>query len=162
MGESYSDFERLEIARQEYEEYTVGEQVRIKNINGEKINIGTVKEVFSDNTGLDGYVIENPKTKEITILFQGSKGPSLEEKSLYDWRDNNLPMVGKIFSGAQKVTPQLQAAADKLNQVLREFPDSKINIYAHSLGIMDAQYALANVDDITRIKEAHLYQGPNI
>lgn len=162
MGGSYSDFERLEIARQEYEEYTVGAQVRIKNINGEKINIGTVKEVFSDNTGLDGYVIENPKTKEITILFQGSKGPSLEKKSLYDWKYNNLPMVGKIFTGAQKVTPQLQAAADKLNQVLREFPDSKINIYAHSLGIMDAQYALANVDDITRIKEAHLYQGPNI
>ena len=103
MGGSYSDFERLEIAKQEYEEYTVGAQVRIKSITGEKINIGTVKEVFSDNTGLDGYVIENPKTKEITILFQGSKGPSLEEKSLYDWRDNNLPMVGKYFQVPKKL-----------------------------------------------------------
>lgn len=87
MGESYSDFERVEIAKQEYEKYIVGSQVRIQNINGEGINIGTVKEVFSDNTGLDGYVIENPKTKEITILFQGSKGPSLEK---------NHFMIGKI------------------------------------------------------------------
>ena len=42
MGESYSDFERVEIAKQEYEKYIVGSQVRIQNINGEGINIGTV------------------------------------------------------------------------------------------------------------------------
>ena len=38
----------------------------------------------------------------------------------------------------------------------------QISLYAHSLGGMDGQFALANVSDPSRIKEAHIYQTPNI
>ena len=46
--------------------------------------------------------------------------------------------------------------------MMEKYPNAKINIYGHSLGSMDAQYALANVTDYSRIKSANIYNGPNI
>ena len=71
-------------------------------------------------------------------------------------------MVWKIATFRKSVTPQLDAAANKLNQILKDYPDSKVNLYAHSLGSMEVQISLARVSDITRIGEVHIYQGPNI
>ena len=157
----YTDLLNKMIAKKEYDSSLVeGAPVKVSDGNN-TITIGIVREIFHDNTGLDGYVVENPETKELTVLFQGSKAP-LEEGSWPDWVDNNLPMVWKIATFRKSVTPQLDAAANKLNQILKDYPDSKVNLYAHSLGSMEVQISLARVSDITRIGEVHIYQGPNI
>ena len=157
----YTDLLNKMIAKKEYDSSLVeGAPVKVSDGNN-TITIGIVREIFHDNTCLDGYVVENPETKELTVLFQGSKAP-LEEGSWPDWVDNNLPMVWKIATFRKSVTPQLDAAANKLNQILKDYPDSKVNLYAHSLGSMEVQISLARVSDITRIGEVHIYQGPNI
>lgn len=157
----YTDLLNKMIAKKEYDSSLVeGAPVKVSDGNN-TITIGIVREIFHDNTGLDGYVVENPETKELTVLFQGSKAP-LEEGSWPDWVDNDFPMVWNILTYKKSVTPQLDAAANKLNQILKEYPDSKVNLYAHSLGSMEVQISLARVSDITRIGEVHIYQGPNI
>ena len=149
------------IAKKEYDSSLVeGAPVKVSDGNN-TITIGIVREVIHDETGLDGYVVENPETKELTVFFQGSKAPG-EEGDWPDWVENDFPMVWNILTYKKSVTPQLDAAANKLNQILKDYPDSKVNLYAHSLGSMNVQISLARVDDITRIGEVHIYQGPNI
>lgn len=157
----YTDLLNKMIAEKEYDSSLIeGAPIRVSDGNN-TITIGIVREVFHDNTGLDGYVVENPETKELTVLFQGSKAP-FKEGSWPDWVENDIPMVWNISTYKKSVTPQLDAAANKLNQILKDYPDSKVNLYAHSLGSMEVQISLARVDDITRIGEVHIYQGPNI
>lgn len=46
----------------------------------------------------------------------------------------------------------------------RDYLDATVDVYGHSLGSMDAQYALADLDpdDGGRINGAWMYEGPNI
>ncbi|MGV3242851.1 Mbeg1-like protein [Streptococcus suis] len=154
---NYSDRNRVDIAKQEYEDYEVGQEVKIDE---GKVTIGTVRKVLKDATGLDGYVIEEPDGN-VTVLFQGSKGPG-KEGAAADWMDNDLPMAHNIISNKSEVTSQLQSASRSLNQVLKDYPNAQITVYGHSLGSMNAQYALATVSDIDRIAGAYIYNGPNV
>ncbi len=153
----YTDNQRMQIAQQEYVKYSENQEVRIDN---KKILIGTVRKVLKDATGLDGYVVEEPDGNVI-VLFQGSKGPG-KEGAAADWLDNDLPMAHNIISNKSEVTPQLQSASRSLNQVLKDYPNAQITVYGHSLGSMNAQYALATVSDIDRIAGAYIYNGPNV
>lgn len=162
MSRSFSDYERKRIAKEEYVSYRVNQKFQIINDEGEFETIGIVREKFHYIiSGLDGYVVENPETKEVIVLFQGSEQP-FSLGGLIDWGLNDFPMAKNIFLQYQAATPQLYAAANKLNQILRDYPEAQISLYAHSLGGMDGQFALANVSDPSRIKEAHIYQSPNI
>jgi len=42
-----------------------------------------------------------------------------------------------------KPSGQLKASARALKDIMEKYPNAKINIYGHSLGSMDAQYAMA-------------------
>ena len=162
MSRVFSDYERQKIAKEEYNTlYKENDDFQIVNDEGKLETIGIVREKFHDNSGLDGYVVENVETKEVIVLFQGSEQP-FSLGGLIDWGLNDIPMVWNIYRQYQAATDQLHAASNKLNQILRDYPDAQISLYTHSLGTMDAQYALANVSDPSRIKEAHIYQGPNI
>ena len=44
--------------------------------------------------------------------------------------------------------------------MMEKYPNAKINLYGHSLGSMDVQYAIANVKDYDRINSVNIYQGP--
>lgn len=162
MNRSYTDLQNKKISEAEYDEsLNVGSPLNIPDGN-KRLTVGIVKEKFHYIiSGLDGYVVENAETKEVIVLFQGSEQP-FSLGGLIDWGLNDFPMAWNIFQQFQAVTPQLHAAANKLNQILRDYPEAQISLYTHSLGTMDAQYALANVSDPSRIKEAHIYQGPNI
>ncbi|HEM3658019.1 TPA: DUF2974 domain-containing protein, partial [Streptococcus suis] len=160
MTEEYTDNDRQRIAYEEYTAYTKGDAVKIKSNDDNKLTIGTVREVFTDATGLDGYVIEEPDGN-VTVLFQGSKGPG-EDGASEDWMGNDFPMAASIVSNKSEVTPQLQSASRKLNQLLIDYPNAQITVYGHSLGSMNAQYALATVSDIDRIAGAYIYNGPNV
>ena len=160
MTDIYSEYERKQIAQKEYDDYHKGSDIRIGK-GKELKSIGTVRQVVTDKTGLKAYVVESPDKKTVSVLYRGSEGPG-KKGSKADWLDNDLPMAKNIVTGHKEATPQLKSAAKTLNQVLKDYPDAKVNVYGHSLGSMNAQYALANVSDVNRIAGAYAYEGPNV
>jgi hypothetical protein len=161
MSRDYSDHERQSIANEEYSVYEPSDPLTIKNDKGELEDIGTVRQVIENETGLKVYVVESPDNSEVSVLYEGSKAP-FEEGWEVDWLENDLPMAQSILKGEEGVTSQLKAAASILDDIMLGYPNAKISVYGHSLGSMNAQYALANVRDISRISGAYIYQGPNI
>ena len=161
MTDTYTDYERFQIAKKEYDkELAVNKPVEI----GDKDNakpIGTVRQVIENETGIKVFVVESPDHSEVSVLYEGSKAP-FDEGWEVDWFENDIPMAHSILTGEKGTTSQLKVSADILNDVLVRYPNAKISVYGHSLGSMDAQYALANVRDISRISGAYIYQGPNI
>lgn len=47
---------------------------------------------------------------------------------------------------------------------MAKYPDCKFEVYGHSLGSMDGQYAVSSLDDdeAKRLSGAWVYEGPNI
>ena len=159
MNSMYSDYERKLIAEKEYDK-----RLQVDNdicIETQKSFIGTVRQVIENETGIKAYVVESPDHSEVSVLYEGSKAP-FEEGWEVDWFENDIPMARSILKGEKGTTSQLKASADILNDVLVRYPNAKVTVYGHSLGSMNAQYALANVRDISRISGAYIYQGPNI
>lgn len=76
MNRSYTDLQNKKIAEEEYDDtLKVGSPMIIRDGNN-ILTVGIVKEKFHYIiSGLDGYVVENPETKEVIVLFQGSKQP---------------------------------------------------------------------------------------
>ena len=161
MSRQYSDHERQKIANEEYTSYSETDPLKIKNDKGKKETIGIVRQVIENETGIKVYVVESPDHSEVSVLYEGSKAP-FDEGWEVDWFENDIPMAHSILTGEKGTTSQLKASADILNDVLVRYPNAKVTVYGHSLGSMNAQYALANVRDISRISGAYIYQGPNI
>lgn len=178
---AYSDETNMNIAKEEYKnrepgyilktednEYvgTLSDANDNRSNNGEQIYTYTKIEGSNKIVSPDAPLSEREKVEEITILYRGSTAPteilSNGGDVLRDWGANDIPMAGKIVTGGKGVTGQLEASSDYLKEMMEKYPNAKINIYAHSLGSMDAQYALANVTDYSRIKSANIYNGPNI
>jgi hypothetical protein len=160
VSRQYSDHERQKIANEEYTKYSETESMEIINDKGEIEDIGTVRQVIENETGIKVYVVESPDHSEVSVLYEGSKAP-FDEGWEVDWFENDIPMAHSILTGEKGTTSQLKASADILNDVLVRYPNAKVTVYGHSLGSMNAQYALANVRDISRISGAYIYQGPN-
>ena len=178
---AYSDETNMNIAKEEYKnrepgyilktednEYvgTLSDANDNRSNNGEQIYTYTKREGSNKIVSPDAPLSEREKVEEITILYRGSTAPteilSNGGDVLRDWGANDIPMAGKIVTGGKGVTGQLEASSDYLKEMMDKYPNAKINIYAHSLGSMDAQYALANVTDYSTIKSANIYNGPNI
>ncbi|MFD0705101.1 Mbeg1-like protein [Alloscardovia venturai] len=127
-------------------------------------NLGKVVDSIHDpNTGLDAWVLK--KDRHLTVIYRGSTNPlAVNNDSAKDWNQNDIPMATRIVSGSHTPTPQLVKASEFLNKTLRKNEGCDVSVYGHSLGSMDAQYALANLDSshVSRVKSAHVYEGPNI
>ena len=183
----YTDKENVEIAQQEYENHKVGYSLEtsgsgkyvgtLSDANNNRTNNG--EQIFTytkTSTGREAVpptasAEERAQVKEITIMYQGSASPS----NLFtnpgefwrDWVNNDIPAAINIKRGeylglTSKPTGQWEASAAYLKEMMEKYPKAKINIYGHSLGSMDAQYAIANVKDYDRIKSVNVYQGPNV
>lgn len=178
---AYSDETNMNIAKEEYKDRPSGYILKTENNevvgtlsdandnrsnNGEQIYTYTKTDGSNKIVSPDAPLSEREKVEEITILYRGSTNPkeilSNGGDVLRDWGANDIPMAGKIVTGGKGVTGQLEASSDYLKEMMEKYPNAKINIYGHSLGSMDAQYALANVTDYSRIKSANIYNGPNI
>ena len=123
-------------------------------------------------------VVKNPNEKaedvqEVTVLFRGSTGPDHilnEAPDVWnDWAENDAVIAKRIVmqsnpSDRDNSTEQLKASARALKDIMEKYPNAKINIYGHSLGSMDAQYAMAVLEasQIERIQQAYIYNGPDI
>ena len=176
----YSDNVNLEIARQEYENNKIGFKLDIdenyigtlsdindnRTNNGEQIFTYTKTRHGSDAVTPNASLSERQKVEEITILYQGSTSPlnfrAKKGEVSRDWVDNDLEMAKRILSGDKNATGQLEASSEYLKEMMEKYPNAKVNIYTHSLGSMDAQFALANVTDYSRINYVYLSNGPNI
>ena len=140
-------------------------------------------------SGLDALVVKDPKTKTIRVIYQGSRGNTLLSK---DWTMNDWPMAGRIMGSSPSpppvpdrpcppllnmltrpsmpdlrppwVTGQLKDASRLLKKTLKDNPGCSVEVYGHSLGSMDGQYAVSSLDEAEakRIKGAWLYEGPDV
>ena len=177
---AYSDETNMNIAKEEYKDRPSGYILKTedneyvgtlsdandnRSNNGEQIYTYTKTEGSNKIVSPDAPLSEREKVEEITILYRGSTAPGKgadNADAKRDWLDNDAPMAKKIILGEKGATGQLEASSDYLKEMMEKYPNAKINIYGHSLGSMDAQYALANVTDYSRIKSANIYNGPNI
>ena len=183
----YTDKENVEIAQQEYENHKVGYSLEtsgsgkyvgtLSDANNNRTNNG--EQIFTytkTSTGREAVpptasAEERAQVKEITIMYQGSASPSNfftnAEEFGRDWVFNDAPEFLNIIKGnltgqSSKAPGQLEASAAYLKEMMEKYPNAKINLYGHSLGSMDVQYAIANVKDHNRINSVNIYQGPNI
>ncbi|EDP7543746.1 DUF2974 domain-containing protein [Listeria monocytogenes] len=188
MSQAITDQERVELAQKEYEDYKLKDKVKILKVNGNEQTIGIVSQKINNkSTGEQSYIItdkytpptasisERNKVKELTILYKGSTAPANGNLNVpkhpdykdvrKDWLSNDIPTAIQITNGGgSTVTPQLKTSAETLKQTMNLYPNAQIYVYGHSLGSMNAQYAIADLDkkDIKRISGGFFYQGPNI
>lgn len=162
--QEFTDYQRKQIADKGYAS-DIWKKGNLVKIDNRKTYVGTVAKVVrgrddvkgDDPNGLDAVAIKDEKTKTIRIIFQGSKGRK-------DWRDNDILLVLKAAAKIKGPTGQLRAAAGFTKKVFDENKGYSIEIYGHSLGSMDGQYAIASLDaeQTTRLKGVWLYEGPNM
>ncbi|MDU1405699.1 MULTISPECIES: hypothetical protein [Streptococcus] len=68
MNRQYSDHERQKMANEEYTKYSETDPLKIINDKGDIEDIGTVRQVIENETGLKVYVVESPdKSLRYTI-----------------------------------------------------------------------------------------------
>jgi hypothetical protein len=177
MTSYYSDKERVEIANKEYKDWSLEEEVRLK----EGSFIGSVSQVNDKPSGEQSFVItdqyvsptasqaERESVKEVTVLYRGSTGldKTLEKPGdVYrDWVVNNSEMAHKILTSEQgNPPPQLVSSAETLKEAMELYPNANFSVYGHSLGSMNAQYAVSDLslEDSQRISGGYFFQGPNI
>lgn len=157
VNEQLTDLERIELTKKSYNELKLGEEIVI----GEH-HIGIVcRDVYAQD-GMRAFVISNPN--EITILFKGSYG--VKKGNPQTWRDEwlrtNLPILRAMLAHKRLIPSQLKTAARFLNETIHQFKGKQVYIYGHSLGAINAQFALANCHHPETIAAAYLYEGTNI
>lgn len=164
--------EKVGIAKQQYE------TLRLKEPffkNEDKEFIGYVSHINSKITGEQSFIItdkyvplsaslsERESVKEVMVLYRGSSFDSSLDTKL-DWQYNNIFTAFQVINGGGAAAMlQLQSSATTLQQTLEAYPNAEFYVYGHSLGSMNAQYALASISssDADRVY-GYVYQGPNI
>ncbi|MCK1222743.1 hypothetical protein [Streptococcus uberis] len=84
----YSDLERRLIAGEEYTDYDVDATVTIGKQETYK-EIGTVREVVTDDFGQKAYVIQSEDKKEVSVIYRGSDVPGAKGSAV-DWLGNDF------------------------------------------------------------------------
>ncbi|QHZ96569.1 Mbeg1-like protein [Listeria monocytogenes] len=188
MNQVITDEDRVRLAKKEYDPLQIKKEVIIPASDEKEKTIGIVSQKINNkSTGEQSYIItdkytppaasisERNKVKELTILYKGSTAPANGNFNVpkhpdykdvrKDWLSNDIPTAIQITNGGgSTVTPQLKTSAETLKQTMKLYPNAQIYVYGHSLGSMNAQYAIADLDkkDIKRISGGFFYQGPNI
>ncbi|EAD2777025.1 hypothetical protein D3507_08300 [Listeria monocytogenes] len=188
MNQVITDEDRVRLAKKEYDPLQIKKEVIISVSDEKEKTIGIVSQKINNkSTGEQSYIItdkytpptasisERNKVKELTILYKGSTAPANGNLNVpkhpdykdvrKDWLSNDIPTAIQItHGGGSTVTPQLKTSAETLKQTMKLYPNAQVYVYGHSLGSMNAQYAIADLDkkDIKRISGGFFYQGPNI
>lgn len=157
INKQLTDRQRIELTKKSYEELKLGQKVEIDHHF-----IGIVTNSVYEEDGLRAFVIAN--TREITILFKGSYGIAKGNPTTWrdEWLRTNLPILVALLANERKIPSQLKSAAHLLHQTIHEYKGEHFYVYGHSLGAINAQYALANCRHPDRIAGAYLYEGTNI
>ena len=178
----YNEQERVWLAKKEYVNLKVSRKP-VTLYSG--VVVGYVSQANNKLTGEQSFVLtdkyvwptasleERSTIKEITILYRGSTAPSIDnvlnpsDKYYYDmrndWLGNDLPTALQILKGDTSVaTSQLRSSVETLKEAMCLYPNAQVYVYGHSLGSMNAQYAVANVSkkDIDRIQGGFFMKDP--
>lgn len=161
INDVLSDKQRVTLTLMEYNNLEIGEKIQV-----DQFTIGYVQEHIYTEDGFQCYVIvDNPKkVRELTLLFKGSTGLRYLNKKTFtdEWLATNLPILKAMLLRNEIIPSQLKTASKSLKLIIKRYPGAKIYIYGHSLGSINAQYALANSKHIGRFGNIYLYEGPNI
>ncbi|TCD54216.1 DUF2974 domain-containing protein [Alloscardovia theropitheci] len=168
MSTNITEYDRMNIANVEYDDYTVYDAKRNHVVKyGPHRNkvLGTLVDVVDDkSTGLKMYVVKTDEN-HYSVLFQGSQAPDSVNHlpdAWKDWGGNDASLASKIIFGGTGPTPQLEAASKALNTTMAKYPNASFDVYGHSLGSMCAQYAAVTSTHSNQIKSVYAYEGPNI
>ncbi|MGR3741156.1 lipase family protein [Companilactobacillus sp. DQM5] len=165
--------EKIKLAKKEYKKFKFGDPIFV----GKKL-IGYVSEVHNKWwTGENSYVITNkqlpkhPTSKDyknvdrVTVLYRGST-------TLIDWANNidfGFAAFNPIINSTgifynNLIPPQFRSSYETLNNAMNKYGNARFEVYGHSLGSMDGQFAVANLSEkqMKRLSGAYLYEGPNI
>ena len=146
--------------------------------------VGYVSQIYDDPvTGEQAYIITdqylppNPTEEQkasvtnVSVIYKGSSSDPNDSDFYQDWTNDAFLAKGALGydlldqrEDGSRIDPTSQevGAAQTLNSVLGDYPNAMVDVYGHSLGSMVAQYALANALFPERIRNAYLYEGPNI
>lgn len=157
INKQLSDLERVQLTKKAYEKLKTGQTVMVN-----KKLIGTVVKTIYAADGMQAFVLANQD--EITILFKGSFGLLKGNPTTWhdEWLKTNLPLLVALLLNEHRIPSQLKTAARFLNRTVHQFQGAQFYIYGHSLGAINAQYALANCRHPEQIRAAYLYEGTNI
>ena len=159
INANLTDWQRMQLAQLEYYNWQVSDDVLLPD--GKMM--GTVIQVIDTEDGFRSTVIKSSQY-ELTLLFRGSSGVRRGDPTTWtnEWLRVNLPVGNAIINQVPTVPSEMWTAVRQLNTLLEQYSQSKVYIYGHSLGSINAQYALANCDHPQQIQRADLYEGPNI
>lgn len=157
VNEQLTDRQRVQLTKKAYAKLELGQRITVG-----PYFIGMVARSVYAADGLRAFVITNPT--EVTLLFKGSSGFLKGNPTTWhdEWLKTNLPLLLAMLLNEHRIPSQLQTAAKLLNETLSQFKDARFYLYGHSLGSINAQYALANCRHPQRIAGAYLYEGTNI
>ena len=154
-----TDWQRMQLAQLEYYDWQVNDDVLLPD----GVMVGTVVKVINTEDGFRATVIKSG-SHELTLLFRGSSGVRHGDPTTWtnEWLRVNLPVGDAILNQVPEVPAEMWTAVDHLNELLEHHSGSMVVIYGHSLGSINAQFALANCHYPQQIQRAYLYEGPNI
>lgn len=158
--QSLTDWQRVQLAQLEYHDWHLGEDVLLPD--GQLI--GEVIKVIWMADGFRATVIRSAAYPQIIVLFRGSSGIRKGDPTTWtnEWLRVNLPIGNAIINQVPDVPQELWTASKEFNHLLASYPQMTFFLYGHSLGSINAQFALANCHYPERISAAYLYEGPNL
>ncbi|WP_337969959.1 lipase family protein [Virgibacillus salexigens] len=81
MGKGVTDFEASFISNETYKDNK--KEINFSNSNGDKIIWKSIETIKDKDTGLHGYVLQNPNTtEEVVISFRGTETPKTSTKQV--------------------------------------------------------------------------------
>lgn len=158
--QSLTDWQRVQLAQLEYHDWHLGEDVLLPD--GQLI--GEVIKVIWTADGFRATVIRSAAYPQIIVLFRGSSGVRKGDPTTWtnEWLRVNLPIGNAIINQVPDVPQELWTASKEFNHLLASYPQMTFFLCGHSLGSINAQFALANCHYPERISAAYLYEGPNL
>ncbi|TCD53990.1 hypothetical protein EJ419_06065 [Alloscardovia theropitheci] len=147
---NYSEQTRVDIARAEYENYSIDDAANHKafTYGQQNVKLGNLEKVVDDKeTGLKMYLVKTDE-HHYTVLYRGSEAP-MKDGSKADWVNNDIPMGTYILTRTKSQTPQLKQAADVSNA----FEQLRDTVNAGIEKAMETDASLAN--DVQNFVESY-------
>lgn len=158
--QSLTDWQRVQLAQLEYHNWQPGQDVLLPD----GLQIGEVVRVIKTDNGFRAIIVQSLNPRKMIVLFRGSSGVRKGDPTTWtnEWLRVNLPIGSAIINQVPEVPQELWTASKELNQLLVDHPQKTFSLYGHSLGSINAQFALANCCSPEQINHAYLYEGPNL
>lgn len=178
MTANFSDKDLRAISELQYKKsFKPGQEIGFENINGEWERIGYLYQTIDNrDTGLYTYIVTDrpvsseadfEQVKSVHVFYRGSEGflSYITDNDAFkkDWFENDFPTALQILNKVkEEYTPQLIDASNVLNESMKQFPNAYFDLDGHSLGGMDGQFAVSEVEEPERIRSAVFMNAPGL